>query len=529
MLEVVERELRVASRSRGIFASRAVAAGIPLAILLYYHLVMQSFYGRMSGSGLFNTLMYLALFAVSFGGLRSTSDSITSEKREGTLGLLFLTALSATDVIAGKFAAYGLRSFYSLIATLPMIALSLLLGGVTGGEFLCGSLLLLNTLFFSLALGLVCSTFFKRQNAALGVASALMMVLMLAGFLVQAALEWWQIRPPDVVVHLFSPLMAFAKISNSFMGADPQFFWIHVGFLQALGWLCLLLAKRGVRECWKEVVVANTFTRMNWLNWRSWPSLLVESSQSLAAYRNRALSHSPYYWRVTRSKILRMLPWSSVILAVLAICCGFVFDSGFVRQGGFAVFVLVILHLVFRVMLAASAAFVMVEDRLSGGLELALGTPLTVKRLLHGYYWGIWRNFGGPLATIILLELAIFSWVAFIEADLDKEMVRMMICFCLNLVVDCLAIVPLTLWKAIDLNKPQHAAGIAGLRILVVPGVLFVLLVSLAHPDGDSVAIIWVFINFFNALLNGGISDRKLRDHLRERVASRFTAKIPLV
>src|SRR5439155_13703005 len=120
------------------------------------------------GSKLFNLLSSLAFGFTLFAGLRSTSDSLSSEKREGTLGLLFLTDLKGYDVVLGKLAATSLGAFYGMLAVLPVLAIPLLTGGVTAGTFWRVALVLLNTLFFSLACGIFVSAISKNERKALG-------------------------------------------------------------------------------------------------------------------------------------------------------------------------------------------------------------------------------------------------------------------------------------------------------------------------------------------------------------------------
>jgi ABC-type transport system involved in cytochrome c biogenesis permease component len=86
-----------------------------------------------------------------FSGMGSTADCLSEEKREGTLGLLFLTDLKGYDIVFGKLLATSLHTIYGLLATFPIFSLVLLIGGVRGGELLQLGLALLNTLFFSLS------------------------------------------------------------------------------------------------------------------------------------------------------------------------------------------------------------------------------------------------------------------------------------------------------------------------------------------------------------------------------------------
>jgi ABC-type Na+ efflux pump permease subunit len=54
-----------------------------------------------------------------------TADCVSREKREGTLGLLFLTPLTVFDVIAGKAAIHVLRALTLFLAALPLLGLPL--------------------------------------------------------------------------------------------------------------------------------------------------------------------------------------------------------------------------------------------------------------------------------------------------------------------------------------------------------------------------------------------------------------------
>lgn len=64
-----------------------------------------------------------------------TSDCISRERREGTLGLLFLTPLNAESIVAGKIVAHGLRAFTLWLAVLPILTIPFITGGVMAPEF----------------------------------------------------------------------------------------------------------------------------------------------------------------------------------------------------------------------------------------------------------------------------------------------------------------------------------------------------------------------------------------------------------
>src|SRR5689334_1698681 len=136
-LPIVQRELRVSARKRSTFWLRVVAALIGLVIgggcLMVFSLDTPGTAGL--GQVLFGVLTWMALIAALASGLFFTSDCLSEEKREGTLGFLFLTDLKGYDVAGGKLLATSVRGSYAFLAVVPMLAATLLMGGVTGVAF----------------------------------------------------------------------------------------------------------------------------------------------------------------------------------------------------------------------------------------------------------------------------------------------------------------------------------------------------------------------------------------------------------
>src|ERR1019366_9633280 len=182
-LPIVNRELRVAARKRSTFWLRIVAALTALVIgggcmLLGLLPGTQAF---KMGSVLFAILTWLCLAAGLSAGLFFTSDCLSEEKREGTLGLLFLTDLRGYDVALGKMLAPWLRGFYALLAMVPILAITLVMGGVTGVQFWKCALALANALFFSLTAGMFVSALSRDSQKALTATLLLLLLLALGG------------------------------------------------------------------------------------------------------------------------------------------------------------------------------------------------------------------------------------------------------------------------------------------------------------------------------------------------------------
>jgi len=166
-LPIVARELRVASRKRGTFWGRTSAAVAVLVVGAWSFLMMEQQAPSLVALTLFGIMTGSAALYCLCSGLWSTADCLSQEKREGTLGLLFLTDLRGYDVVLGKLAATSLNAAYGVLAMVPMLAVPLLLGGVTPGEFGRMALVILDTLFFSLTLGLCISAMSRSARKAI--------------------------------------------------------------------------------------------------------------------------------------------------------------------------------------------------------------------------------------------------------------------------------------------------------------------------------------------------------------------------
>ncbi|HEY9173357.1 MAG TPA: ABC transporter permease subunit, partial [Verrucomicrobiae bacterium] len=186
-LPIVERELRAAAR-------RPVTHWLRLGVALLGFaatLLVLSNSRRMGnsvqvGSAIFTAISISALGFCLMAGPFLTADTLTSEKREGTLGLLFLTDLRPFDIISGKLAAASLNALLVFLSTVPLLMLPVLWGGVSLKQVLLTALSLALALGVSLAIGVFYSTVCRHHRLAL--LATLTTVLLLGGlpFLVLA-------------------------------------------------------------------------------------------------------------------------------------------------------------------------------------------------------------------------------------------------------------------------------------------------------------------------------------------------------
>jgi ABC-type transport system involved in multi-copper enzyme maturation permease subunit len=169
-LSVADRELRSAARQKVTYRTRWMTAALFFGLLLWLLWALDGFNNRRAGPELFKFLSILTFLYCLFLGTALTADCISAERREGTLGLLFLTNLNSAEIIAGKLCSTALASVYGLVAIVPMLALPLLMGRITFGYFARTVLGLLNGILFGLAAGFLASVLCKRQFTAIALA-----------------------------------------------------------------------------------------------------------------------------------------------------------------------------------------------------------------------------------------------------------------------------------------------------------------------------------------------------------------------
>src|SRR5437016_4501236 len=125
-LPIVGRELRVAARRHGTYSIRLWIALAAMVIGVFFFVANPRMSGEDLAQRIFTGVSGLALLYCLASGRLLTADCLSSEKREGTLGLLFLTDLKGYDVVCGKLAATSFRAFYGLLALFPVLAVPML-------------------------------------------------------------------------------------------------------------------------------------------------------------------------------------------------------------------------------------------------------------------------------------------------------------------------------------------------------------------------------------------------------------------
>jgi ABC-type transport system involved in multi-copper enzyme maturation permease subunit len=421
-LPIVARELRVAARRRGTYGLRLLAAAAALAVTFCLSLFPPP--GQppvLMGKSLFTALSIMAFAYALLIGPFITADCLSSEKRDGTLGLLFLTDLRGFDVVLGKWAATSLSGFYGLVAVLPALAIPLVIGGVTPGEYGRTALAVVNAILFSLTAGIFVSALSHDQTkATLGslilvlTLSGLLpglMVLLFSGFLGRGIGGF----PP---VAMASPVYAGQFAADAMFRSNPGLFWISLGTVHGLCWLFVVGAVLVVTRVWRREPAEPEKSGL-WL-------LRLGRTKRWQRRLRRRLARNPVYALAGRHRWPHWVFWVLVGIVTVNI---YWLTFGARRNPALYSFHLhfsTAMYFINRVWIAAMACRFFVEARRNNALELLLTTPLQVRTIVRGRRRALWRLFFFPVLAIGLLHWWYVwgSWQPFAKQANSEEMFR---------------------------------------------------------------------------------------------------------
>ncbi len=491
-LPIVARELRVAARARGTYVSRVTAAGAAVATggaQVWVQTDLSS--GAVLGSILFSTLGGLALVLVCLAGPAWTAGTLCRERREGTLGLLFLTDLGPWDIVWGKLAATSLTAVGGLLALLPMLAVSLLLGGVSPAELGRAALVLGNTLWLSLALGLAVSSRCEQERSAVALTFFLLFLLTvvlpwLAGVFRAAG------APGFVGGEALSPLGAWRRVPALAYPAEANAFWLGQALAHGLGWLALYVAARGCARAWREGAPGHR---------ERWQARLLRAvlggPEKLRRRRTALLERHPLLWGGPGEEGRRLALGAGVGALLGAWLLAWALTSGRWWTPGITLVSAWLLQAGLKWLVAAEAAGRLAEARRSGVLELWLTSGLGEGEVVRGLRRAVRRLF---LPSVVALA-GVETWMLVADAGAARGWgSRLFGLAAMGLFVwDLEVLATVALWYAASAQSPQRAALRTLGRVLVVPWVIFLaVLFGVGVWNWTVVAGLWLAIGALN-------------------------------
>ncbi len=536
-LPIVVRELLEASRHRSTYWIRLGVVVAGLIISLFVMLLARHGSPGDLGLALFVPLAILTYLYTLFIGIFRTADSLSEEKREGTLGLLFLTDLKGYDIVLGKLFATSLNAFYGALAIFPIMAIPVLLGGVAPAEVGRVVLVSVNMMFFSLAVGMFCSSLSRDDRKAM-VGAFLIVMFFLCGIpLAALILHVWRFtsgaRELWEQIMVLSPgyscVLAFDLPARS-LGAK-NYFTISVLITHFLSWAFLLLACVIVPRTWQDKGATTGELKRR----QFWDRLAHGSRATRDRLRRRLLATNPVLWLASRDRLKTVLVWSVLGFAALIWAAGLLTHPNDWKDEPAYLWTALILHTMHTMLkfwVASEACRRFSMDRQSGALELLLSTPLSVPEIIKGQVLALERQFALPALLVLLVDFVFllagrteWSWLYVASAG--------MIVF----VADLVTLMWVGMWRGLNSRRPNRAAAAVTARVLLLPWVLWTMIsilsaVSISRQGGGSdfwegkfFIVLWVGLSVAVNLFFGLPARRKLFSEFRTVATTRFETK----
>jgi ABC-type transport system involved in multi-copper enzyme maturation permease subunit len=372
---LIVRELRAEARRGNTYWLRSLAAALLTALFVWTALNLQG--STQVGPILFDALsrgLVIAVIAIVAG---ITADSISREKREGTLGLLFLTPLRAHDVVIGKSLLHGLRAVALFMSVVPIVGLPFLMGGIPISSVIQFACALPAAVFIAVAGGIIASVRSREWIESIVWAElfafGFVAFFFTAQYLLLGTFMW--------IYHMRTPPR---WLTDWWIIAVP----LGILFSVVVLILALFYASRRLRKTWQDE--ANETE-----SW--WVKLFSTSEFWRTAFKwdtKKARDRNPIAWLQEYNWSSRLIKWGWCILLFLAqwrLMLGW-------RQ--FMDYQMNLYRLVaFGIAFSAAASFR--RERQTGALELLLVTPVSAAQLIFGRLQGVWIHFFPAMAILV--------------------------------------------------------------------------------------------------------------------------------
>jgi len=348
------------------------------------------------------------------------------------------------------------------------------------------ALVAINTLFFSLALGLFVSALSRSPQKAM--AATLLCLLLLAavlpatGSLLAALGKTHRVEP---IFLLASPGYTYYLALDISFKTLSMYYWYSLLATHGLSWCCLVLACLIVPRTWQDRP-----SGAQGLRWRERLHLWTYGGQAeRVAFRRRLLDRNAFLWLAARARLKPATVWGFLGL----VACGWVwglakFRRDWLNEGMYLATALLI-NLTLRCWFAGEATRPLAEERKSGTLALLLSTPLSIREIMIGQRQALMRQFLGPVLAGLFVEcLFLFAILRENFAEAERSFtIALWMAGMIMMVADLVALYWIGMWQGLTAKNPARAAIGSLSRVLIVPWLLIALVmlfVVLASMSG---------------------------------------------
>jgi len=417
-LPLVARELRSQSRSKGSFILRSLLALGLLAPMALMGLTDQL--KHLDGRVFFWFLSHVVFYSLMLLGPLITAGCITAEKEEGTLGLLFLSPLRSFDIVAGKFTANFLRLVAIAVVGMPVLATTLLLGGVTWQQITGAGICIMALLVVTVGVTVLASAVCVKTRTATGLAFAYIGLVNFGIWILALWIEYkFKVKVPDLI------LLVSAADSMS-----EQFTWTRQNYLAWAGWTLAVGCAQSllfllIASWWLPRTLASTGVEGRW----KWRRFLQKRFTFENAWNQRLRRRNPLLWLEARQISLT----GRILIASMGVG-GLLWWVDYKNIGREAIWVTLAfaipIHILLSALTVGNICREVAGELHMGHLQLLLCTPLRERDILRSKLKGAWLRYGTLyLAATVPTVLSLVIWLPDYRQNQDFEVWLLMECF----------------------------------------------------------------------------------------------------
>lgn len=489
-LPIVQRELLVASRKRATYFSRSITAGVLLAFFPSF----LNFQPAIAGPRLLQFLSVVVFLICLLAGVRYTCDCLSEEKREGTLGLLFLTNLSGFDVVLGKMVAYSLPAIFNLVAAIPILAISVMIGGVTGEQIVSLSIAFLVITIFSLCLGAFISSRGFNERSVLIRTLIFLVTLSLLPIGISKFGVWFF---NQLVLHAVAPTILWSRLwefAPIILNLSPFHFFNEAsrGFSSTFVYpLCTLLAL--------------SLAFLAYSSWRIRHRFGEPEKEEIKPASLRHLSHArrsrlalprfrenPILWlALGRRSSGRTILFFWFFFLAFGLLVRLGLENNWVWVRPLAIFGTYTAHVLYKFLVTAETCRQLNQDKRSGVLELILTTPIRTDQVVHAHLAATRSTW---LPAGIALALMNFIWMT--ERSFLRDMGALLPCSIALIAFDSYALA----WRSVlnSLKGERYSRTVARtfFRVMMPPMIVIMIIITFlmsAASRSETLQIIFIF------------------------------------
>lgn len=379
------------------------------------------------GQRFFTMLALSQLALVMLAAPATTAGSICLDRARGSLTHLLVTDLTAAEIVLGKFAAQLAPTVALLLASLPVLFLSTLLGGIDNQSLLRLFLVSLAVGSLGCSLALMISNWAKKSHEVLFTVYAMWAIWIFSQIFIDEGVH--RMGWPSFLLE-FEQWNPFHRTFSSYGRILSLDIWddlSYLAFFLALSSVFLLITMWRIRRISGKSEAAKERTRRRRRIWDLLPGgPTLETNPLLWRELNAT---RPTRWSIVVTRLLLFVYLALVAQTIVTQIQDY-WRSGGAMNGEFGLLVHGFSIAVALLFVTVNAATSLAEERVRGSLDVVMTTPISTRTIVMSKWWGVFLpasliaivpTFGvftsllvhqGDWLTLLLMPALVLSYIA---------------------------------------------------------------------------------------------------------------------